>query len=336
MALKGGVLFWVHTEGKKLASSSPRFQYNEPVKRLFRLSEDYVLAVGMANETFVIGVDAAEACHVLRLPRDVEFERGFCSEDEGYSRLVFEDTSGVLWLAIFSLGPSVREVTVRYIQLRCWVHDSAIEDVWFSPVMFVVLHPRSVSLHDAINGRLLQAHKVPSYVRGYAKDGGAVQRPIDEPDTEAASMKRILDCSLEDGTLLLKWGRQCVQVWSFGHPLAVLKLEQRHGTQGSTNANSGILKKKEVQETIARGYQEWREEQAEAEFLEGIRQKYNPEGLGEDELLAQALSLSLASANASDILRNADTRETYEEEEEAAASMDEDLRRALELSLIEQ
>jgi hypothetical protein len=177
---------------------------------------------------------------------------------------------------------------------------------------------------------------VPSYVRGYAKDGGAVQRPIAEPDTETGVLKGILDCSLEDGALLLKWGRQCVQVWNFGHPLAALKLEQRHGTHGSTGVSNGVLKRKEVQETIARGYREWREEQAEAEFLEGIRQKYNPEGLGEDELLAQALSLSLASAHASDILRNADADDEDEDGDGGEASMDEDLRRALELSLIEQ
>lgn len=323
------MLFWVETERKRLGSSIPRFQYGEPVKRLYRLSEDYALAIGMANETFVIGVDANEACHVLRLPKDVEFERGFCKEEDGHARLVFEDTAGVLWLAFYRLGPSTRHLSVKYIQLKCWVHDSAIEDVWFSPVLFVILHPRSLSLHDAINGRLLQSHKVPSYVRGYAKDGGAVQRPIEEP-AALDSMKRILDCSLEDGTVLLKWGRQGIQLWNFGKPLVALKLEKSGGQGNNTNSTNGVLKKKEVQWTIASGYQEWREERADEEFLEGIRQKYNPEGLCEDEMIAQALSLSLAS------IPNDGGHDSRGHSEDGGSVIDEDLRRALELSLLEQ
>lgn len=249
-----------------------------PISYIFKISKTKLIIIPKANsiewQTLDLQANSYERISIPgKSPISCAFAKYYCCED--YSRVLFIDQEGWQWLVTFYGSGS------KYSFLRCsqGLHASPIKDVYFGTCVIIILRDQFVAIHDIENFKLLLWQPVQTNNKKSSADSG-------EP-----FIKKIL-CVLEsDGILMLQWGGQ-VQVWNFGKKLMYLNPPIESSSKDSVK----VGKKAEVQGILRYEYAEWQQEQRELAAMNMLRDKYNPEGMNEEELLAMALSISLSTA----------------------------------------
>jgi len=247
-----------------------------PISYIFKISRTKLLIIPEVDSTEWHVLDLqTNSYDRIRVPGKSPITCAFAKYyREDYCRLLFIDQEGWQWLVTFY------ETGSKYAFLRCsqGLHASPIKDVFFGTCVIMILRDQFVAIHDIENFKLLLWQPVQTHHKKCSSEG-----------PNEIFIKRIL-CVLEsDGILMLQWGGQ-VQVWNFGKNLLYLNPPTESNKEGTK-----MGKKAEVQGILRYEYSEWQQEQRELAAMNVLRDKFNPEGMNEEEMLAMALSLSIST-----------------------------------------
>lgn len=315
VAVLGTDLFWLPS-GAVLRSSRPEAALDD-VRALFKLSEGLLLAVRGGREWTLVGCVGGRLEMVpVGVPGSADFVHGFAHAYAGHGRVLYVDSAGWQWLATFgTAGAGAAGVPARFIRFSEGLHQTPIEDVWFGRAVVVVLRATSVAVHDSASMRLLEFRSVQSRPRHQQARADAEAEAQHGPFT-----KRLLQVDEEHGWLLVQWGASSIQVWNYGAPLAGLEPAARAAGRPQPS-------RKALGQQIRSEYADWRAEKDEELALERLRERLNPAGLDEEELVAMAMALSATLSP--------DAGQHSHGSAGDAASDDEELRLVLERSRLE-
>ncbi len=258
-------LVWI--ENDKLRSNSNNISFDEPIIALFSLSSQFILAVPPGKVWHMLDT-STESWRTIEIPGSSSFLKGFSKLFHLHTRIFFLDEEGWQWIACFDA-----QHQYEFIRFKSGHHDSQVQDVHICDAVLVILRDSMISVHDIISTRLLILQQIQSNKRHNTDD--------------REFKKRILQVNESDGLLLFQWGPSTVQLWNYGSKMDALNPLPRIQKQSQ--------KKNLVYHQMKSEYEDWREGKMEAEALDKLRDRHNPEGMTEEEMIALALSLSTAN-----------------------------------------
>lgn len=290
-------LFWL--DSGTLHSSKPDFISIDSIVDAFPFAINELLLIKKDGEWLRLRSDGS--IETLKIPGKSPFVKGYAHSTDACTRMLYVDEEGWQWLVI-----SRPESEHEFIRFQQGLHESEIADVYFGQAVLIILRVGILAVHDTTSMRLLLWQPVAQQKKQEAREQGEGQR----------TCKRLLHVIEEDGLILLQWGPRNVQVWNYGRAMACLQEPTR-------SLSKGTGRKSSLTQLVRNEYAEWRAEQDEQAEMERLRCRHNPAGLSEEELLAMALSLSMADG----VLSSSSTSSFQE-----ISTDDEELRRVLEMS----
>lgn len=297
-----GEFYWIDRNVLKSTSSS--FTDMNQIRSIFKISEIHILVITESSEWLLFNV-GDHSSKPLQRPNNAPIDSIYGKfYRQGFCRILYTDNEGWQWMAtIKSCGD--------YSFVRCsqGLHATKIIDVVFTTAIVVIMRESVLAIHDIETMRLLQWQPV---------------KAMHKTSSDELFTKRILHVWEEEGLLLFNWGANSMQIWNYGRSMKCLCPPERQ----QSKAQSG-KKADEVQKLMRYEYAEWEEEQRETAELERLRNRLNPEGMDEEELLALAISLSLSTAPLDNLHSSRDSLD------ETVNTEDEELRAVLERSRFE-